>query len=69
MQTECNGTQLEFQGIGGRRVQAEFNGGHITSDAGVLLLREVDERLGICERFTLEKAVRTRIARISTDFL
>jgi hypothetical protein len=42
---------LEFQGVGGRRVQAEFNGGHITSDGGALLLRELDERLGICHRF------------------
>ena len=51
MQTECNGTQLEFQGVGGRRVEADFNGGHITSDGGVLLLRELDERLGISRRF------------------
>ena len=51
MGTECSGTQLEFQGIGGRRVQAEFNGGHITSDGGALLLRELDKRLGICRRF------------------
>jgi hypothetical protein len=42
---------LEFQGIGGRRIEAEFDGGHITSDAGALLLRELDQRLGITTRF------------------
>ena len=52
MQTACSGTQLEFQGRGRRRVVAAFNGGHISSDGGVLLLREVDERLQLCERFS-----------------
>lgn len=51
MRTECSGRQLEFQGAGPRRVQAQFDGGHITSDGGALLLREVDERLGLCRRF------------------
>ncbi|MBW9266464.1 MAG: transposase [Candidatus Thiodiazotropha sp. (ex. Lucinisca nassula)] len=30
-----------------RRVQAEFSGGDITSDGGVLLLRQIDTRLGL----------------------
>ena len=47
MRTKCTGSQLEFQGLGRREVKAEFDGGHITSDAGALLLREVDERLGL----------------------
>jgi len=51
MQTQCSETQLEFQGVGSRRVLAQFNGGHITSDGGALLLRELDERLGISRRF------------------
>ena len=52
MQTECSGTQREFQGLGRRRVVAAFDGGHISSDGGVPLLREVDERLELCERFS-----------------
>jgi hypothetical protein len=28
-------------------VQAEFTGGDITSDGGVLLLRQIDRRLGL----------------------
>ena len=51
MQTECTGGQIEFKGLGRRKVQAAFDGGHISSDGGALLLREVDERLGVTRRF------------------
>jgi hypothetical protein len=50
MDTECSAIQLEFQGLGKRRVQGAFDGGHISSDGGALLLRELDLRLGITER-------------------
>jgi len=50
MKTECTPEQLEFQTLGGRKVQGAFDGGHISSDGGVLLLREVDLRLGVTER-------------------
>ena len=46
MTTECSVSKLQFQGLGRRRVEAEFNGGQITSDAGGLLLREVESRYG-----------------------
>ena len=51
MQTDCSAGQLEFQGFHGRRVEAAFNGGRQTSDAGLLLLREVAERTGLLRRF------------------
>ena len=50
MSTECIASKLEFQGLGRRRVEAEFNGGEITSDAGGLLLREVESRYGFIQR-------------------
>jgi len=50
MQTECNTRQLGFQGVGRRGVVAKFDGGNITSDAGGLLLREVDNGLGLSKR-------------------
>jgi hypothetical protein len=50
MNTHCNGSQLEFQGLGRRKVQAAFDAGHVSSDGGGLLLREVDERFRIIER-------------------
>ena len=51
MNTECNEGQLEFQGHGRRRVVADFEGGHLSSDGGSVLLREVDSRFNITERF------------------
>ena len=36
--------------ITGRMVHANFDGGRLTSDAGVLVLAEIDRRLGIAER-------------------
>jgi len=49
--TECRAAELTFQGLGGRVVVARFDGGRISSDAGVLLLREVAERTGWLRRF------------------
>jgi len=43
---------LEFKGISGKRVTADFSGGEVTSDAGVLVLREIADRLGIIDQFT-----------------
>jgi len=50
MGTECNPTQLEFHALGRREVVGRFDGGRITSDGGGLLLREVDQRLGLLRR-------------------
>jgi len=36
-----------FNDLGSRRVQADFSGGHLTCDAGVLLLRQVNRGLGL----------------------
>ncbi|MEJ1381498.1 MAG: IS1380 family transposase [Candidatus Sedimenticola sp. (ex Thyasira tokunagai)] len=45
--TNCNQTVFEFPVLKRRKVQAEFSGGDITSDGGVLLLRQIDLRLGL----------------------
>lgn len=47
MPTECNGRAFDFQPLGSRQVTAGFDGGTITSDAGGLLLREVEARTGL----------------------
>ncbi len=39
--------QLSFPGCKGRRVEADFSGGNVTSDAGVLLVRQADRHLGL----------------------
>ena len=51
MQTECKAGRLEFQGFGRRQVVAGFDGGRISSDGGLLLLREVAQHTGLLERF------------------
>ena len=45
--TECTQSSFEFPACKRRRVQASFDGGAITSDAGALLLRQVDQRLDL----------------------
>jgi len=52
MQTECNPKQLHFQGLGERTVVAAFDGGTITSEAGALLLREIEAARGFLKRFS-----------------
>ena len=44
---KCTDGIVRFGKIGRREVQAAFDGGDITSDGGVMLLREVDRRLGL----------------------
>ena len=50
MTTQCTPEQLEFQSFGRRRVSGRFDGGRLTSDAGGLLLREVEQRLNVLSR-------------------
>ena len=47
MQTQCTQQTFEFQALGRREVVARFDGGPITSDAGGLLLREVEQHTGL----------------------
>lgn len=48
--TDCIQESLPFPHCKGRRVEARFSGGDITSNGGVLLLREADRKLGLTER-------------------
>ncbi len=51
MTTQCTRRFFEFHPLTGRPIKAGFDGGTITSDAGGLLLREVEKGTGIIERF------------------
>ena len=51
MATQCNQEFLEFHPLEKREVRGGFDGGAITSDAGGLLLREVEKRTGIIRQF------------------
>src|SRR5499426_4622498 len=52
MEAQCIQEQMAFQQLGRRGVIGRFDGGQISSDAGGLLLREVEKRFGILERFS-----------------
>lgn len=45
--TDCTSSGLEFPACRKRRVEADFSGGEITSNGGVLLLRQADRLLGL----------------------
>lgn len=45
--TECYQRTFEFPRVNRRSVEASFAGGNITTDGGVLLLRQADRRLGL----------------------
>jgi len=47
--TDCTTQPLLFSSLGSQKIQADFQGGALTSDAGALLLREVDKRLGLID--------------------
>ena len=47
--TECITKAIEFSRIDRRQVTADFLGGRLTSDAGILLLREVDREIGLLD--------------------
>lgn len=48
--TKCNSTLTIFQRVKGRDVEVNFSGGDVSSDGGVLLLKEADRSLGLTRR-------------------
>ena len=50
--TQCIPNQLNLGSIKGRKVIADFSGGRITSDAGIVLMAELDKKLKITTRFS-----------------
>jgi len=51
--TECNQDRFEFASAHGRReIVAEFSGGTVSSDGGVLLLQEADSKMNLLARFS-----------------
>ena len=48
--TDCKNQPLLFQDLGPRKVVADFSGGTLSSDGGVLFLRQVDLSLGLTRR-------------------
>ena len=51
MPTECTSELFRFPAVEKKAVVAGFDGGMITSDAGVLLLGQADRAIGLTRRF------------------
>src|ERR1700751_3627156 len=51
MPTECSAEQFDFGRVEGRAVEAAFDGGLVTSDAGALLLGATDRAIDLVGRF------------------
>jgi hypothetical protein len=49
--TECNAKSIEFEALGSRRVIATFDGARVSSDAGMVLLHDVDRRTQLLAGF------------------
>jgi hypothetical protein len=45
--TDCNRNPLPFSSRGSKTVQADFQGGRLTSDGGALILGELGDRIGL----------------------
>jgi len=47
--TECKSKSLTFSSLSRKKIIADFNGGHLTSDVGGLILREANRRTGLID--------------------
>jgi hypothetical protein len=52
---DCNAELFVFPSFDRRKIEASFSGGDVSSDGGVMLLREVDRQLGLCR--ALDKVI------------
>ena len=49
--TDCNGQPLLFSDLPKKKIMADFEGGDLTTDGGLPLLREVDQTIGLIDAF------------------
>ena len=52
MPTQCTANVMPFHKLGRRQIQADFDGGKLSTDCGGLLLREIAARINIFPRLT-----------------
>lgn len=56
--------QLDFTSIKGRQVRADFGGGEVSSDGGLLLMREVDRKLGLVAKIAARLSERRESGKV-----
>ena len=50
MKTHCQSKKMQFTSINKKKVIATFNGHHITSDAGLMLVKQIDEKFCVTKQ-------------------
>jgi hypothetical protein len=50
--TNCTSPELNFSPLSRKKIVASFSGGSISSNAGILLFREIDKRLNLTQRIS-----------------
>ena len=81
--TKCYQNSFDFPSVKRRKVEANFEGGEITSDAGVVLLAQVDKRIRLSQQvskclsdnrrsasceFSLEELLKQRIYALALGY-
>ncbi|MBP6079544.1 MAG: transposase [Xanthomonadales bacterium] len=44
---DCTESRMQFGRLGRRVIEADFDGGDLSSDGGLMLLRQIDQRIGL----------------------
>ena len=52
--------------VAGKSVVAKFDGGRLSSDGGILVLREIEQRLRVADRLAACIEIRVRLTRSRT---
>src|ERR671934_977596 len=83
MATQLQPAPLPLVPVGGKAVDLDFNGGRLSSDAGVVLLKDIDAQLGLTHNlaavlsdprdprrihFTVEDLIRQRVFHIAAGY-
>jgi hypothetical protein len=63
----CTVETITLGKVGRRTIEASFDGGNISSDAGVLLLRQADERIGLTRAVAKAFADGRRVASVKHE--
>ena len=66
--TNCSSLSFEFPACKKRRVAADFSGGHITSNGGVLLLRQADRLIGLTAMVARRLSDTRQRGKVAHDF-
>lgn len=66
---ECTTQWMLFKGLSGKKIEVDFDGGEVSSDAGLLFLRETEAKHGIIRRMANVLRDRRHQSYITHDLL